>query len=113
MDYQHIRVEQDGHLTVVTINRPDSLNALHPATTLELQAAWDSFQEDPQQWVGILTGAGDRAFSAGNDLKYQAFHGSMKMRDELRDLHSGFGGITARENLIKPCLLYTSPSPRD
>ncbi len=65
-------VERDGHLTVVTIQRPEVMNSLHPPACQEMADAFDAFQQDDDQWVAIVTGAGDRAFSAGNDLKYQA-----------------------------------------
>ncbi|MDH4147256.1 MAG: enoyl-CoA hydratase-related protein, partial [Acidimicrobiia bacterium] len=61
--------ERDGHLFIVTINRPEVMNSLHPLASRELEGVWDEFQNDPELWVGIVTGAGDRAFSAGNDLK--------------------------------------------
>ena len=62
------QAERDGHVLTVTINRPEVMNALHPAANRELAGLWDEFQSDPELWVGIITGAGDRAFSAGNDL---------------------------------------------
>jgi crotonobetainyl-CoA hydratase len=93
------KVERDGHVLTVTMNRPDVMNALHPAANRELAAAWDEFARDPELWVGIITGAGDRAFSAGNDLKYQATGGDMRGQPE-----SGFGGLTARFGLTKPVI---------
>jgi len=92
------RVEREGALTVITINRPEVLNALHPPAQEELSAALDAFAADPAQWVAILTGAGTRAFSAGNDLKYQAAGGPRKR------LATGFGGVTARFDLDKPLI---------
>lgn len=73
-------VEKEGHLTIITINRPDVMNALHAPAHAEFSAIFDDFVSDPDQWVAIITGAGDRAFSAGNDLKYQASGGDMSMR---------------------------------
>ena len=64
------KVERDGHLFIVTINRPEVMNALHPPANAELSRVFDEFAADPDLWVAIVTGAGDRAFSAGNDLKY-------------------------------------------
>src|SRR6185312_13725221 len=66
------KVEIDGHLMIVTINRPEVYNALHPIANQELSDIFDRFHEDPELWVAIVTGAGDKAFSAGNDLKYSA-----------------------------------------
>jgi enoyl-CoA hydratase/carnithine racemase len=92
------QVAREGHLTIVTLNRPEVMNALHYPAHLELEKVWDDFAADPGQWLGILTGAGDRAFSAGNDLKYQAAGGS---RGHVR---SGFGGLAMRFDLNKPVI---------
>ena len=100
MAYEFITYEQDGHLAVITINRPQVRNALHPPANRELSAAFDAFAADDGAWVAIVTGAGDKAFSAGNDLKYSAEHG---MRD-MQMGNGGFGGITARFDLFKPVI---------
>jgi crotonobetainyl-CoA hydratase len=97
-DYEFCKVERDGPLTVITLNRPDVMNALHPPAHFELAAVFDHFAADPDQWVSIVTGAGDRAFSAGNDLKYQASGGKMSVPP------SGFGGIASRFDLDKPLI---------
>jgi enoyl-CoA hydratase/carnithine racemase len=91
-------VERDGHLTIVTLNRPDRMNALHYPAHLELEKVWNDFAADPEQWVAIVTGAGDRAFSAGNDLKYQAEGGHRGF------VASGFAGLATRFNLEKPII---------
>ena len=61
----------DGHVATVTINRPHRMNALHPPAHRELAEAWAAYMADDDLWVAILTGAGERAFSAGSDLKYR------------------------------------------
>ena len=71
-EYEFCKVEREGRLTIVTINRPEVMNSLHPPANFELANVFDSFAQDMDQWVAIVTGAGDKAFSAGNDLKYQA-----------------------------------------
>jgi enoyl-CoA hydratase/carnithine racemase len=63
-----ILVERQGHVTVVTLNRPHKLNALTGSMTADLTQAMDEFNRDHDQYVAIITGAGDRAFSAGFDL---------------------------------------------
>ncbi len=93
------QVETEGHLTIITINRPERMNSLHPPANRELAEAFDAFEADPDQWVAIITGAGDRAFSAGNDLKHQATGGDMSGQPE-----SGFAGLTARYGLVKPVI---------
>lgn len=100
MAYEFITYEQTDRVVVITINRPEVRNALHPPANRELSAAFDAFDADPDAWVAILTGAGDKAFSAGNDLKYSAEHG-------VRDMamgKGGFGGLTARFDLYKPVI---------
>ena len=59
------KAERQGRILIVTINRPEVMNSLHPAANRELAKLWDEFQTDPELWIGIITGAGDRAFSAG------------------------------------------------
>jgi crotonobetainyl-CoA hydratase len=98
MAYEYIRVEREDHVTVITLNRPEVMNALHSPAHFEMHEALDTFAADPDQWVGIITGAGDRAFSAGNDLKHQATGG------EMRSPPSGFAGLTSRFDLTKPLI---------
>ena len=93
------RSERDGRLLIVTLERPEVMNALHPPANRELAELFDAFQADPELWVAIVTGAGERAFCAGNDLKYQASSG--KMGDQPA---SGFGGLTARYTMTKPVI---------
>jgi enoyl-CoA hydratase/carnithine racemase len=102
MSYELVSVTKKDHLTIVTINRPEVMNAVSPPTSAELSAAFDEFSEDPEAWVCILTGAGERAFSAGNDLKYQAEHGGEAVAGETIKLKGGFGGITFRFDCFKP-----------
>jgi 1,4-dihydroxy-2-naphthoyl-CoA synthase len=59
-DYEHILVHRIGHLLEVTINRPNALNALHPQANAELAEVFDAYFADPELWVAILVGAGDR-----------------------------------------------------
>jgi enoyl-CoA hydratase/carnithine racemase len=92
------KVEREGHLTIVTLNRPEVMNALHYPAHLELEQVWNEFDADPDQWVAIVTGAGDRAFSAGNDLKFQASGGKRGF------VKSGFAGLTSRFDLYKPVI---------
>ena len=70
--YEHVLVRRDGHLLEVTINRPEARNSLHPMANDELDRIFDAYFADDELWVAILTGAGDKAFSAGNDLIYSA-----------------------------------------
>lgn len=61
--------ERDGHVATITYNRPETLNAVNGALRQDLNTCWQRFLDDEDAWVGVLTGAGDRAFCAGADLK--------------------------------------------
>jgi enoyl-CoA hydratase/carnithine racemase len=61
-------VERRGHITIFTINRPAKMNAYTGAMVERFRKVMEEFDTDPEQYVGILTGAGDRAFCAGSDL---------------------------------------------
>ena len=61
----------DG-IWLVTMRRPERMNALHPPANFELAEIFAEFAADPAARVAILTGEGERAFCAGNDLRYQA-----------------------------------------
>jgi enoyl-CoA hydratase len=65
---ERILVESTDHIAVLTINRPQALNALDVPTLLELEAAFEQLERDDDVRVIIFTGAGDRAFVAGGDI---------------------------------------------
>src|SRR5579871_6904477 len=98
MTHQFCTVQDEGRLRIVTLNRPEVLNALHADANDELSAVWDEFAARDDLWVGIVTGAGGRAFSAGNDLKVQA---AGKRRPNGPN---GFAGLSHRFDLDKPLI---------
>ncbi len=61
--------EVNNHIATITINRPEVLNAMDPETYRELSESWIAVRDDPEIWVAIITGAGDKAFTVGADLK--------------------------------------------
>ncbi len=97
-NYKYCKVADEGHLRIVTINRPEVMNALHSEAHHELDQVWNEFGERADLWVAVLTGEGPKAFCAGNDLKAQAA-GRRGPRPQ-----SGFGGLTTRFNLAKPLI---------
>lgn len=99
---RYCKVEREGALTIVTINRPDSLNALHPDANAELAEVFDDFASDPGQWVAIITGAGGRAFCSGNDLKFTAT--AMARGASILPPLMGFAGLTGRFDRNKPVI---------
>lgn len=64
-----VEIEVENHIAIVRLNRPQALNAIDAAMRLAVQAAWRRIADDADIHVAIVTGAGDRAFSAGADLK--------------------------------------------
>ncbi len=99
MNLEFIEYEKRGRLAYVTINRPEVMNALHPPCHWELHRIWDDFAADDNLWIAILSGAGERAFCAGNDLKYTAAHpGPIELPT------GGFGGFTARFDINTPII---------
>jgi enoyl-CoA hydratase/carnithine racemase len=96
--------DQQGHVVTITLNRPGAMNAIDPETHQELIDAWARFRDDPDAWVAILTGAGEKAFSAGADLKKlipQAFArpGAGRSHNDV-----GLGGITRGMEIWKPII---------
>ena len=77
-----VLVEQRGAVTIVTFNRPEASNALDPATMIGLGDALDTAAADDDVKVVILTGAGDRVFCAGLDLRAFA-EGGVEISDEV------------------------------
>jgi enoyl-CoA hydratase/carnithine racemase len=87
-----VNFEQRGRVALLTIDRPDARNAVNGAVTTAMAAALDKAEADRNIWAVVLTGAGDKAFCAGMDLK--AF-----VRGEVNtilDKRGGFGGIVSR-----------------
>ncbi len=101
MDNQYIIYEKRDHVAYVTINRPEVLNAMNPPAHEELDRIWTDFGEDPEMWIAVFTGAGDRAFCAGADLKWAAQHPGPRRRMVTP---RGFGGLTNRFDLYKPII---------
>lgn len=86
--------KKEGRIAIFTLNRPEALNAQNAQLHRELNEAFIDFWDDPDLWVGIINGAGDKAFSTGADIK------------ELRSGSiAGGGGATTRvraEQIWKP-----------
>ncbi len=66
---ESVLFEVSDRVATVTINRPEAMNALDPETLAALSEVWTEVRDNPEIWVAIVTGAGDRAFCAGADLK--------------------------------------------
>jgi enoyl-CoA hydratase/carnithine racemase len=86
-----VALATDGPVAVVTLDRPERLNAIDPAMTRAMAAAVAQIERDDEIRVAVLTGAGDRAFSAGADLKAAPEEGT------VLDPEHGFGGFVAHQ----------------
>jgi enoyl-CoA hydratase/carnithine racemase len=102
MSYQFTIYEKKGHIAYITINRPEVMNALHYDANVELGEIFNDFKQDDESWVAIFTGAGERAFSAGNDLKATA--AATARGEKLPDKPVIFGGITSGFECNKPII---------
>lgn len=89
-----VRVEREDELLIVTLDRPEQLNALHAKACFALSAIWDFYVADRSLWVAIITGEG-RAFCSGHDL-LDGFEEPMP--------ESGWAGLSHRDDLFKPVI---------
>jgi len=96
--YEFNKVERDGHVLKVSMNRPETRNALHPPANQELEDIFNAFEHDDELRVAIITAEGNASFSSGNDLKYMA------SGQEFWVPKSGFAGLTSRVNRTKPII---------
>ncbi len=69
MSYETILVEKKGNVTLITLNRPQALNALNSQVLADLIEAFAAFEADKSQGCAVITGSGEKAFAAGADIK--------------------------------------------
>ena len=102
-----IQLEKHGAVWLVTINRPAKMNSLDFAAHDEMVAIWKEFAADDAARIGVLTGAGSKAFCAGADLKTYTMAFATLSRHEFRDKWTdgvGLGGITRGMEIDKPII---------
>ena len=100
-----IHYEQHGPVTLIRIDRADRMNSLDFAANDALVDAWRRFGTDPAARVAVITGAGDKAFCAGADLKTYTIDFATRPAPEFRQRFTdgpGFGGITRNLDIDKP-----------
>lgn len=103
MSYQYTIYEKKDHIAYITFNRPEVMNALHYAAHEELYEIFTDFNMDEDAWVAIVTGKGERAFSAGNDLKALAA-ATARGENMSHQRALPFGGITSNFVCPKPLI---------
>jgi len=94
--------EQRDHVLLVTLNRPDARNAVNVELTRGVGVALDHAEDDAGTWVVVVTGAGDRAFCAGADLKAVA-SGAFAAAEDERFERWGFAGYVSHA-ISKPTI---------
>jgi crotonobetainyl-CoA hydratase len=97
-----VRFEVADHVARVTIDRPEVMNAVDGATEQELQAIWSAIEQDRSIRAVVLTGAGERAFCTGADMKGGS--GASGLEYWAMPRPGGFGGIALRETLDVPVI---------
>jgi enoyl-CoA hydratase/carnithine racemase len=97
-----IRLEIDNHVARITIDRPEVMNALDQAATDELEAVWQRLERDTDVRAVVLTGAGERAFCAGADMR--AGNDRTGLDYWARGHLTGFGGLSLRTTLDIPVI---------
>ncbi len=98
---QFIKVAQDGDVAIVTLNRPEVMNAWHSAMRVELTEAMIKFNADPSVKAIVITGSGDRAFSAGQDLNETKKFDANRAAEWIEEWRRLYGKIRA---LDKPLI---------
>jgi len=98
----NVLLEVDAGIARVTLNRPAAMNAVDPDTEQELQHIWSAIEADRDIRAVVLTGAGERAFCAGADMKSAGNKTGLEYWATPRP--GGFGGIALRESLDVPVI---------
>lgn len=98
--YENLLLERRGRIALITINRPDKLNALNAGTRRDLSAALNELRDDSEIRVAIITGAGEKAFVAGADINEFAGRTALQQREVMKS-RSGFG---AADDFPKPLI---------
>src|SRR5271170_6417260 len=99
--------ERRGHIEILTINRPEARNAINRATAIALGDALDDCEKDDDVWVVVLTASGDKAFSAGMDLKaFAADHAKFGIPEASRGLVAGAGGLIRLPKRVPLAVAY-------
>jgi enoyl-CoA hydratase len=89
MTYEHILTETEGGVGIITLNRPEKLNAMNRRLSHELHSAVKAMEADPEIGCLVVTGAGEKAFSAGGDIHEQLADDARYTPEQLDAMRSG------------------------
>src|SRR5438067_3706809 len=101
MTFQNIKFDKRDQIVIITINRPDKLNALNQAVMGELREVFTQIKDDPEVRVALLTGAGEKAFVAGADINELNKNNPVEAKAYT---HKGQAVLDLIENLGKPVI---------
>lgn len=102
MNYENILLQTEENISIITINRPESLNALNAKTIQEISTALDQLNSDSSCRAIVITGSGEKSFVAGADIKEFSDFGQEKAEELARNGHNSL--FNKIENLSKPVL---------
>jgi len=102
MNYENILLEKHDKISFITINRPESLNALNGKTIQELSSVFDDLNSDPSCRVVIITGSGEKSFVAGADIKEFSDFGQAEAEELARTGQQNL--FNKIENMTKPVI---------
>ncbi len=109
MHFKEIEFIQQNEIAIIRFNRPEVMNCVGPVTHQELLSAWETFKTDDRLKVAIITGAGDRAFCAGGDLKAAGENSLIHLTEAEKEMHRkgqmpGILGPTRWTDIYKPII---------
>ena len=103
-EFQYTVFEKRGRVAYITLNRPEVRNCLGPYVLWELSQYFDEIERNDDIWVAVITGAGNKAFCAGADLKFHQVEAHLSQAD-LEDLR------VKRENSVSLARRWYFPKP--
>ena len=103
-EFSVTKFEVENHVARITLNRPEAMNSLNPEIRWELSKRWDTIEADPDIWVAVVTGAGERAFCAGADLKHRS-----RERDATPELRAKWQRMNAESKSLIERWYYPKP----
>lgn len=92
-----VQLSREGRVAIVVMDRPEARNAMNLEMTDQLNDTYDRLTQDDETWAVVVTGAGDCAFCAGQDLNEVGLALQREQSGEAHRPSYGFGGITRRE----------------
>ncbi|MBI3968771.1 MAG: enoyl-CoA hydratase/isomerase family protein [Chloroflexi bacterium] len=99
----NVKYELRDHTAFITLNRPEALNSLNTPLRRELSEAWHRFRDEPDAWVAVISGTGEKAFSAGADLKEMSQRYTEGMPDDFWETPN-YSSLNRGFDLWKPVI---------